>query len=581
MILQNISRFFIGNIITFLDNKLKNWIFPLLAVLTIVIFFSFSWLVNQTSSFGEGYYDFMLNHRLLPKKPSQDIVIIEIDNHSIDNMSDSFGLWPWPRSVFADILQFINQQQAKAIVFNILFHHIDVENIYEDQYFSQVVKEHNNSFFPMVRFDSELDTMSNVPLQSILYAIGAENSKKTNANIAIALPIVFNNIYMEKRFGLANVFQDQDGLLRYFQIYQQEAEAKIPYLPTTVAEYLNIKIPSQEKILINWNGKKYHYTTISFYELYQDFIQGQNLEQWQKVFKNKIVILGINSLGKNNLQATPMDITHNGNVILANVIDNLMQQDYYYDFPVITYQLIAIVFILILTFMLFRHNKTLEEIDIFFIVSQITALVAAYLFLNIFNIYIDMLIAVGLTSFYFLIARSYILLLRAQRKGNPWLSKKIKNIKVVALSIQSERKLEDKINPSTQKALQIFMNKLKSKTRRIEKGSLYTHPFEDFQPFQTTVSDNFYIFWFAPCEDKTLFNHVKAFGEQIKTDILENKPLFPYQFHITLQSKDLDQDDFDIESHVYHFISYVFAKPEVEEFMVNEEENIRYCVLQK
>ena len=52
---------------------------------------------------------------------SSDVAIILVDEASLRGMNPIVGRWPWPRSVHADVVEFLTMSGAKAVVFDILF----------------------------------------------------------------------------------------------------------------------------------------------------------------------------------------------------------------------------------------------------------------------------------------------------------------------------------------------------------------------------------------------------------------------------------------------------------------------------
>src|SRR6266481_1487537 len=53
--------------------------------------------------------------------PDPDIVIVDIDEPSLAKMQETAGKFPWPRSVYANLVQGIESQQPRAIVFDLFF----------------------------------------------------------------------------------------------------------------------------------------------------------------------------------------------------------------------------------------------------------------------------------------------------------------------------------------------------------------------------------------------------------------------------------------------------------------------------
>ena len=50
-----------------------------------------------------------------------DIAVILIDEAAISAMNPVVGRWPWPRSVHADVVDFLTLGQPRAVLFDILF----------------------------------------------------------------------------------------------------------------------------------------------------------------------------------------------------------------------------------------------------------------------------------------------------------------------------------------------------------------------------------------------------------------------------------------------------------------------------
>ena len=65
--------------------------------------------------------DYFVRHHASGLAPDPDIVIVDIDDLSLDRMQDAAGKFPWPRSVYAELVQGIESQNPRAIVFDILF----------------------------------------------------------------------------------------------------------------------------------------------------------------------------------------------------------------------------------------------------------------------------------------------------------------------------------------------------------------------------------------------------------------------------------------------------------------------------
>ena len=61
----------------------------------------------------------LVNHRHLT--PSKDIVIVAIDDGSYEYILDRYGEWPISRDVYAKILDRIEADKPKAVIFDLMF----------------------------------------------------------------------------------------------------------------------------------------------------------------------------------------------------------------------------------------------------------------------------------------------------------------------------------------------------------------------------------------------------------------------------------------------------------------------------
>ena len=55
-----------------------------------------------------------------PIEPPDDVVLLGIDEASLDPQLSDFGPWPWPRALQADLARAVLRQGARRVVFNIV-----------------------------------------------------------------------------------------------------------------------------------------------------------------------------------------------------------------------------------------------------------------------------------------------------------------------------------------------------------------------------------------------------------------------------------------------------------------------------
>ncbi len=76
---------------------------------------------GSLSSFERKTLDARHRFHARPAPHTQDIVILHISEESIRRLAPFYGRWPWPRSVHAEAVEYLESDGARAIGFDILF----------------------------------------------------------------------------------------------------------------------------------------------------------------------------------------------------------------------------------------------------------------------------------------------------------------------------------------------------------------------------------------------------------------------------------------------------------------------------
>ena len=260
-------------------------------------------------------------HRLA----STDVVLIDIDQASLQTMNGEAGNWPWPRSVHAEIIRYILEQNPKAIVFDILFNEADIFRPEHDAALRDAVANASNVYFPYTIMDlGQGDLLRDLPP-----ALGLKQMdlKAKDTRAALLLPRV---IQPEKWFGgTINFLPDADGIARRYTTYTSVDGWSIPSMPARLARDFDWPPHHPEAIRLNWQTQRVH---IPYHAIYQAANQ-QNTSRAADEFTGKIVIIGTAAPGLHDLRPTTMGQTYPGVEILATAIDNLQHGAALQDVP--------------------------------------------------------------------------------------------------------------------------------------------------------------------------------------------------------------------------------------------------------
>jgi adenylate cyclase len=253
--------------------------------------------------------------------PDPDIVLIDIDDKSFAAMRDEAGRWPWPRSVYADLIAGLSPQKPRAIVFDIVFNDKDRDRPQEDEAFAASISEHRNTYFPLVRLPAENDPRG-LPLSDIAPLLGVMRTQGADleARAMLVPPIVLPP--EQWRVGLIGYTDDADGVGRRYLLRETIRGWQIPSLPARVAFDLGYPVPDADEIVLAWRGTKENFPRVSFSDLYEDLNKSKRTRPADE-FTGKILIIGTAAPGLQDLRVTPLHGTYPGAQILGTAIENL------------------------------------------------------------------------------------------------------------------------------------------------------------------------------------------------------------------------------------------------------------------
>lgn len=387
----------------------NNFYLFLAALLTLLIVLDAS-VFHVGTNMRQKAFDFMVRHRVVIPPPDPQIVIIDINEASLAALSKDYGRWPWPRQVMGEFLEHIENQQPKAVVFDILFSDADVYNPDSDAYFDEVIAGTDNTFFPFLRLEGQ-DHLSQITPDMIPGVVRLPTDQPDTAekipHIAVVLPH-FPAMLKPGRIGIHNIYPDRDGIVREYQLYRDDYGWRVPSLPLIVGQSAAMRVPNDQSLLLNWRGGPFTYQYASFSDVYLD-MTAKTPQRPQDEFKDKIVIIGSTAPSLFDLKATAMAKTHPGVEILATAIDNVKNGDYLRFWRGTTPYLLMSLMLVWLTAIGFYRNMDRDRFNSIFSSSQIGLVAISYVGINLTNTYVDLTGPVTWAIGYFSIAKIYAL----------------------------------------------------------------------------------------------------------------------------------------------------------------------------
>jgi adenylate cyclase len=253
--------------------------------------------------------------------PDPDIVLVNIDEKSLAGMEKDAGRWPWPRVVYATLIDGLAIQKPRAIVFDIAFAEADVFRPQDDAAFAEAVGRQSNTYFPLLHLPVPKES-DRIPIVKLAPYLGLAKLPHADpqARAALIPPLILPP--EEWRAGLISFTGDSDGVGRRYILREVIGGWQIPSLPARVAFDLGYPVPDADDIVLAWRGAKGTFPRVSFSDLYEDFNKSRRVRPPNE-FAGKIVIVGAAASALQDLRVTPIDSLHPGAEILGTAIENL------------------------------------------------------------------------------------------------------------------------------------------------------------------------------------------------------------------------------------------------------------------
>jgi adenylate cyclase len=331
---------------------------------------------------------FDLYSRLLnPARSTDRIAVVELDQRSIDALSRENINWPWPRQMYAPIVEYLSE--AEAVFIDILFTEPSSYGQEDDLILAGAFKKASNVYLPFFLSKNPRETSPEDVLFIKQYSVGKAHERPSPYR-SVTVPIDPLRTHMAGAGNVA-INPDEDGVYRTIPLLFQFQDSIVPnlvfsyFIKQGKGEIAKPFSQAGDKVLLRYFRDQRPFQTFSAVDILNAAI-GKDPMQSMRVkkgsFKGKAVFIGMTAAGLYDLKPTPVSSVSTGVHIHATLFDNLREQNFmriaHPLFVVLSMLLIAL---FICAFVLFYHAaaKNLAVfLGTFFIILGATSL----LFLN-------------------------------------------------------------------------------------------------------------------------------------------------------------------------------------------------------
>ncbi|MEZ5902232.1 MAG: adenylate/guanylate cyclase domain-containing protein [Alphaproteobacteria bacterium] len=317
-------------------------------------------------------------NKLLPRKPTSDVVIVDLDENSLRII----GQWPWSRDVMAQLISNLKEYGAKAIAFDMVFAEEDrtsPKNISKklpdsDKYlsaktliqelpdndfvFSQSIKKAGNVITAFI--DAKENETRRTPYQPVEPTFLMKDKQDlidgsySSAGVATNLPEFSRSAAGNGHFM---VQPDTDGIIRSIPLFARYKPTRYTdqstvLYPALSLEAFRVSVSPKSRMIIRENKNKKTFDSdyevkigdytipldnnSKFWVHYRDikpeeYISAhlllnpkERLDVENKI-KNKIVFIGTSAEGLRDIRSTPLEPYVAGVEVHVNVIEQILQ----------------------------------------------------------------------------------------------------------------------------------------------------------------------------------------------------------------------------------------------------------------
>ncbi|MCR8709772.1 CHASE2 domain-containing protein [Aliarcobacter butzleri] len=395
-----------------LNKKIKKFSIYFVLSLSLSIFLSaiYIFFPNLPDSLDNRLRDYLFTIRgELPH--NQNVVIVDIDETSIK----SLGQWPWSRDKLAKMLENLTLANVGIVGLDIVFaeedrtsphkilqdlkiykkdvpnYDLEFANVVENSpvilgyQFDLVKKDNTNAKVPQIpaifiEKDKPQDksylieaynTILNIPqIQDKAYSSGFFNNIPDDTGIIRSVPLIISyddTIYPSLALEVIRVINDTQKVVVQ---YDENGISNI------VLDDISIPTDRYGRMLINFRGPERSFKYISAIDIYNNSFDKSEID-------GKIVLIGTSAAGLFDLRATPFDSIFPGVEVHANIIDNILMQDFIYKASWLDGANILIIFVLSIIVVMLTTYTTFWANPIIFISFS-----TSYLFL-VYNLLFD------------------------------------------------------------------------------------------------------------------------------------------------------------------------------------------------
>jgi adenylate cyclase len=295
-----------------------------------------------------------------PAQADPRIVIIDIDNASLEALEDKLGRWPWTRRVWTEVIRYVNRGQPKVIAVDAIFGGAESDAV--DQEFGAVMHQGGNTVLGFTFVPTEMEESGASASQKLAALFAHRAAADANGAAAYGAPIDAKHFLPNlpapvlvagaAGLGALNALPDSDGVMRSVGVEMSYGGHAYDSLDSRAVEQAlgapvlwngnggllgghyaivagrRIPVGEDGRILLAWRGGSSVYPRLPIWQVICSIYPTQCPPDVQHYppgyFTDKIVLIGASATASYDVHPTPFASAAPGVVVHATAVDDLL-----------------------------------------------------------------------------------------------------------------------------------------------------------------------------------------------------------------------------------------------------------------
>ncbi len=344
------------------------------------------------NSFELKTYD-LYSRYLNPANNSENIVIVKVDQQSIDSLNSQGITWPWPRQIYAPIIEYLSE--ADAIFIDVLFTEPSSYGHEDDTILSESINKASNVYLPVFLSLKKREISSDD--KGFIERVAIKENVPTDLEYLSAITPVEPLKSSVVGSGNVAIAPDSDGVYRRMPLFFKLTQDTIPHFIMGFLIQKGIvniksgnifvedsKVPLLDgRLLLRYSRSQVPFIEFSASEILKSYLDSNSSIPAQinkDFFKDRIVLIGLTAAGLFDLKPTTVASISTGVFIHATTLENIMNKNFIRPVPSIFVVIFILLISLVIVFAVLRSHSLLRNLSIFLFSFLVIILFTALLF---------------------------------------------------------------------------------------------------------------------------------------------------------------------------------------------------------